>query len=66
MLKKEVEQVKSLIKKEKNGFIKKKLDQRLAMLSGSVGIIKVGADSKIELKEKKDRVEDAIYAVKAA
>ena len=36
------------------------------MLSGSVGIIKVGANSKIELKEKKDRVEDSIYAVKAA
>ena len=36
------------------------------MLNGSVGLIKVGADSKIELKEKKDRVEDAIYAVKAA
>jgi chaperonin GroEL len=36
------------------------------MLSGSVGIINVGADSKVELKEKKDRVEDAIYAVKAA
>ena len=35
-------------------------------LSGSVGVIKVGANSKIELKEKKDRVEDAIYAVKAA
>ena len=36
------------------------------MLSGSVGIIKVGADSKVELKEKKDRVEDAIWATKAA
>ena len=36
------------------------------MLSGSVGIIRVGANSKVELKEKKDRVEDAIYAVKAA
>lgn len=36
------------------------------MLSGTVGIIKVGADSKVELKEKKDRVEDAIYATKAA
>ena len=36
------------------------------MLTGYVGIIKVGANSKIELKEKKDRVEDAIYAVKAA
>ena len=34
------------------------------MLSGSVAVIKVGADSKIELKEKKDRVEDAIYAIK--
>jgi chaperonin GroEL len=51
---------------EKNGFIKKKLEQRLSMLSGSVGIIRVGADSKVELKEKKDRVEDAIYATKAA
>jgi chaperonin GroEL len=36
------------------------------MLSGSVGIIKVGANSKVEMKEKKDRVEDAIYATKAA
>ena len=36
------------------------------MLSGSVGMVKVGADSKIELKEKKDRIEDAIYATKAA
>ena len=33
---------------------------------GSVGMVKVGADSKIELKEKKDRIEDAIYATKAA
>ena len=54
------------IKEEKNPYLLKKLEQRKAMLSGSVGIIKVGADSKIELKEKKDRVEDAIYAVKAA
>lgn len=51
---------------EQNPFIKKKLEQRLAMLSGAVGVIKVGANSKVELKEKKDRVEDAIYAVKAA
>ena len=36
------------------------------MLSGSVGIIKVGGNSKVELKEKKDRVEDAIYSTKAA
>ena len=58
--------VETLISKEKNGFIKKKLEQRLSMLSGSVGIVKVGADSKVELKEKRDRVEDAIYATKAA
>ncbi len=44
----------------------KKHRERLAMLSGSVGMVKVGADSKVELKEKKDRIEDAIYATKAA
>ena len=59
-------EVKSMIAEEKNGFIKKKLEQRLATLSGSVGVVKVGANSKVELKEKKDRVEDAIYATKAA
>jgi chaperonin GroEL len=36
------------------------------MLNGQVAMIKVGADSKVEMKEKKDRVEDAIYATKAA
>jgi len=61
-----IQTVKSKIKKEKDPFMKTKIEQRLAMLSGSVGIIKVGADSKVEMKEKKDRVEDAIYAVKAA
>ena len=61
-----IKEVRKLHKKEKNGFIKKKIEDRIAMLSGSVGIIKVGADSKVELKEKKDRVEDAIYATKAA
>jgi len=57
---------KTIDKWDKNPFIQKKHRQRLAMLSGSVGMIKVGADSKVELKEKKDRVEDAIYATKAA
>ena len=61
-----IDQVNKQIQDEKNDFIKKKLEQRLSMLSGSVGIIKVGANSKVELKEKKDRVEDAIYATKAA
>jgi len=54
------------LKDEKNPYLLKKLEERKAMLSGSVGMLYVGADSKIELKEKKDRVEDAIYAVKAA
>jgi len=58
--------VKKAIKKEKNPFLKKKIQERLAMLSGKVGMVKVGAASKVELKEKKDRVEDAIYATKAA
>jgi chaperonin GroEL len=61
-----IKEVQKLLKSEKNGFLKKKIEQRIAMLSGSVGIIRVGADSKVELKEKKDRVEDAIYATKAA
>ena len=65
-VKERISEVKTKIKDEKNGFIKKKLEQRLAMLSGSVGIVKVGAGSKVELKEKKDRAEDAIYATKAA
>jgi len=66
-LEQRVSSIQKLIDKEdKNPFIKKKHQQRLAMLSGSVGIIKVGANSKVEMKEKKDRVEDAIYATKAA
>ena len=61
-----IDELNKHLAEEQNGFIKKKLEDRLAMLSGSVGIIKVGANSKVELKEKKDRVEDAIYATKAA
>jgi len=62
-----IESIKKTIDRwDKNPFIQKKHRQRLAMLSGSVGIVKVGANSKVEMKEKKDRVEDAIYATKAA
>jgi chaperonin GroEL len=61
-----IDELNKHLAEEQNGFIKKKLESRLAMLSGSVGIIRVGANSKVELKEKKDRVEDAIYATKAA
>ena len=65
-VKERLEQVGIKLKKENNPFFKKSIEQRVAMLSGKVGIIRVGANSKIELKEKKYRVEDAIYAVKAA
>jgi len=61
-----IKNVKKAIKNEKDPFLKKKQQDRLAMLSGKVGIIRVGANSKVELKEKKDRVEDAIHATKAA
>ena len=66
-LEERIKSIQVLIDKwEKNPLIQKKHRQRLAMLSGSVGVVKVGADSKVELKEKKDRIEDAIYATKAA
>ena len=61
-----IKEVEKIIKNEKNPFLKKKHEDRLAMLTGSVGIVRVGANSKVELKEKKDRAEDAIYATKAA
>ncbi len=65
-LEERIKSVEKKIKKEKNPYLKKKIQQRLAILNGEVAIIKVGADSKVEMKEKKDRVEDAIYATKAA
>ena len=66
-LEERIKSIQTLIDKEdKNPFLKKKHQQRLAMLSGSVGVVMVGANSKVEMKEKKDRVEDAIYATKAA
>tara|TARA_R110001592_G_scaffold270512_1_gene536976 strand:- start:118 stop:1683 length:1566 start_codon:yes stop_codon:yes gene_type:complete len=58
--------VKKSIKKQKDSFLRKQLQQRLSMLCGKVGMVKVGANSKVELKEKQDRVEDAIHATKAA
>ncbi len=66
LLEERIENVNNRLQEETNPFFRKKLEQRLSMLTGSVGIIRVGADSKVELKEKKDRVEDAIYATKAA
>ena len=54
------------IKKTKNPNIIVKLEKRLAKLKAKVAVVKVGANSEVELKEKRDRVEDAICATKAA
>ena len=61
-----IDEIKSKLLKEKNPNKLIKLEKRLAMLSAKIAIVKVGANSVIELKEKTDRVEDAICATKAA
>ena len=58
--------LKNQIKETKNPQVVAQLEKRLARLAGKVAIVKVGASSEVELKEKKDRVEDAICATKAA
>jgi len=61
-----IDSVKEKLKEDNKRHIEVGLEQRLARLSAKVAIIKVGANSDIELKEKQDRVEDAICATKAA
>ena len=61
-----IDNLKQQLLEEKNPNILIKLEKRLAMLSAKIAIVKVGANSEIELKEKTDRVEDAICATKAA
>jgi chaperonin GroEL len=61
-----IQKLKQSILKEKNPNKLIKFEKRLAMLSAKIAIVKVGANSEIELKEKTDRVEDAICATKAA
>ena len=61
-----IQDIKEKLLKEKNPNKLIKLEKRLAMLSAKIAIVKVGANSEIELKEKTDRVEDAICATKAA
>ena len=61
-----IEELKQQVLEEKNPNKVVKLEKRLAMLSAKIAIVKVGANSEIELKEKTDRVEDAICATKAA
>ena len=61
-----IKDVENKIDKEQNAWIKTKLQERLSMLTGKVGVLFIGADSAVELKEKKDRVDDALHATKAA
>jgi len=61
-----VKQIKALIEETTSDFDKEKLNERLAKLAGGVAIIRVGAATEIELKEKKHRVEDALSAARAA
>ncbi len=58
--------IRNQIKESSSDYDKEKLQERLAKLAGGVGVIKVGAATEIELKEKKDRVDDAMHATKAA
>lgn len=61
-----VEIIKKEIEAEEGGYAKGKLTERLAKLTGGIAVIKVGAATEIEMKEKKDRIEDALNATKAA
>ncbi len=65
-IKKRLAQIKTQLAKATSEFDKEKLQERMAKLSGGVGVIKVGAASEVEMKEKKARIEDAIHATKAA
>ena len=60
------EEIKEQIEKSTSFYEKEKLQERLGKLVGGVAIINVGGNSDIEIREKKDRVEDALYATKAA
>ena len=61
-----VAQIKSQIEVSKSDYDKEKLQERLAKLSGGVAVLYVGAASEVEMKEKKDRVDDALCATRAA
>ena len=65
-VKETIKLIEDQLKETKNPNIVVRLEQRLAKLKAKVAVVKVGANSEVELKEKKDRVEDAICATKAA
>ena len=61
-----IEELQQQIEKAKTSFEQEKLQERLAKFSGGVAIVHVGGNTETEIKERKDRVEDALYATKAA
>src|SRR5437016_2315744 len=60
-----IRQIRALIEETTSDYDREKLQERLAKLAGGVGVIKVGAATEVELKEKKQRVEDALSATRA-
>ena len=66
ILKHRVNQIKAQIESTTSDYDKEKLQERLAKLSGGVAVLYVGAPSEVEMKEKKDRVDDALNATRAA
>jgi len=65
-IKKRINEIKGQIEKTTSDYDKEKLQERLAKLSGGVAVLKIGAATEIEMKEKKARVEDALHATRAA
>ena len=65
-IKKRVEQIKLQMDESTSDYDKEKLQERLAKLAGGVAVLYIGAGSEVELKEKKDRVDDALQATRAA
>ena len=65
-IKKKINEIKAQIEKTTSDYDKEKLQERLAKLSGGVAVLKIGASTEIEMKEKKARVEDALHATRAA
>jgi len=65
-IKKRINEIKAQVDKSTSDYDKEKLQERLAKLSGGVAVLKIGASTEVELKEKKARVEDALHATRAA
>src|SRR4249919_2614770 len=61
-----IKQIKAQIEETSSDYDREKLQERVAKLAGGVAVIKVGAATEVEMKEKKARVEDALHATRAA